>query len=203
MPKDYYSVLDVDRSATRDQIRARFLALARERHPDLYSGDDKQAAEERFQGITEAFNVLFNPERRRLHDMELSQGKAENQAADPEALMKVYLSRGIKAYKERNYAVAAENFDRATLQQPDNSQAWYYMALVCTHNPKWRSRGLKAITKACELDKMNVQYYKTAGKMFHKAGMGIRAERYYRSAIEWGGPDPEIEQAIQELKRNK
>ena len=203
MPKDYYSVLEVARDATRAQIRARFLTLARERHPDLFSGGDKQEAEEHFQGITEAFNILFNPERRRLHDLELAQGQPSNQAADPGQLMRVYLSRGIKAYKERNYAVAAENFDRATLQEPTNAQAWYYMALVCNQNPKWRSRGLKAIAKACEIDTMNAQYHKTAGKMFHKAGMAIRSERYYRSALQWGGPDPEIDEALHDLKRSK
>ena len=68
-------------------------------------GGRSKLAEEAFQGITEAFNVLYNPERRRLHDLELTgpESEAAPQVQDQRQLVKVYLSRGIKAYKERNF----------------------------------------------------------------------------------------------------
>ncbi len=202
MPKDYYAVLAVDRDASRDEIRTRFLALARERHPDLFAGTDKQSAEEEFQGITEAFNILFNPEKRRQHDMELlGPSPQPSQAPDQHDLVRVYMVRGVKAYKEKKYLDAADNFDRATKLDDKNAQAWYYLALTCSHNPRWRKQALSAITQACELDRMNAGYHKLAGKIFKAAGMGIRAERYYRQAIQWGGPDAEIESALEELKK--
>ncbi len=204
MPRDYYSVLEVDRNASRADIRARFLQLARERHPDLFQGEDKAEAEEVFQGITEAFNVLFNPERRRLHDMELqSPDSGPTQGPVPEELAKVYLSRGVKAYKQRQFVQAAENFDRATQQDAKNAQAWYYLALTCSQNPRWRSRGLKAIAEACEIETMNPDYNKLAGRMFAAAGMSIRAERYYRTALQWGDPDPKVEEALQQLEKDR
>lgn len=203
MPKDFYAVLAVDRNSTRDQIRSRFLSLARERHPDLFSGQDKAKAEAEFQGITEAFNVLYNPERRRVHDMELSSRQVKQQAADPSQLMKVYMGRGIKAYREKKYIEAAENFDRATKTEESNAQAWHYLALACSQSPRWRGRALAAIAQACEVDKMNAEYHKLAGRLFTEAGMPLRAEKYLRSALEWGGPDAEVEDQLRKLKKGK
>ena len=73
MPSDYYAVLGVAREAGAGEIRRRFRELARERHPDRFQGEEKARAEREFQALTEAFNVLYDPARRRLHDAELSQ----------------------------------------------------------------------------------------------------------------------------------
>ena len=72
MAKDYYSILSVMRSATPEEIRNRFRQLARERHPDRFQGAERAKAEGDFQEITEAFNMLSNPERRRQIDLELA-----------------------------------------------------------------------------------------------------------------------------------
>lgn len=203
MPKDYYAVLSVDRQATVDEIRARFQELARTKHPDLFQGEDKAQAEAEFQGITEAFNILTNPERRRRHDLELFEPESQTQSMTRTQLARVYLQRGIKAYKEKNYFEAAENFDRATTTEPDNPQAWYYLALTCMQQRRWLSRGMSAIARACEIDKMNAPYHKLAGRLFGQGGMSIRAERYYRQALRWGGEDPEILQALEDLKKSR
>ena len=71
MARDFYTVLAVPRNATEDQIRRRFRELARTRHPDRFRGVEKERAERDFQEITQAFNVLADPERRRRHDQEL------------------------------------------------------------------------------------------------------------------------------------
>ena len=64
-PKDFYAVLEVSRQATPEEIRSRFRQLARERHPDRFQGEAKARAEQEFQLVTEAANVLLNPEKRR------------------------------------------------------------------------------------------------------------------------------------------
>ncbi len=156
-----------------------------------------------FQVITEAFNILYNTERRRLHDLELSQPKLESRPADISQLMRIYMSRGIKAMREKKLVEAAENFDRATKTDDKNAQAWFFLASVCSQNPRWRSRSLTAAAQACELDKMNAEYHKLAGQLCVQSNMPIRAERYFRLALQWGGPDPEIEQALAELKKSK
>lgn len=201
MPESYYAILGVSQNATRKQIRDRFLALARDRHPDRFKGEEKTRAEKEFQAITEAFNVLSNPERRRRHDNELA--RPETQTVDPGQVAKVYLQRGVKAYREKNYLEAAENFDRATREQPANARAWHHLARACSHQRRWLSRAVKAIEKACELDPMNPDYHKVAGKIFEQAGMNTRAAQAYRTALRWGEDDPALAQKADALEGKK
>jgi molecular chaperone DnaJ len=64
--KDYYSVLGVDRKATADEIRRAYRKLARQYHPDRNPGD--KAAEDRFKEISQAHDVLGDPEKRKQYD---------------------------------------------------------------------------------------------------------------------------------------
>src|SRR3954447_20414341 len=124
MARDFYAVLAVPRNATEDQIRQRFRELARTRHPDRFQGTEKVRAESEFQEITQAFNVLIDPERRRHHDLELTRPEPGATGAAPRQRARVYLQRGIKAYKEKNHFEAADSFARATQADPGNAQAW-------------------------------------------------------------------------------
>jgi tetratricopeptide (TPR) repeat protein len=98
---------------------------------------------------------------------------------------------------------AAENFDRATKADPKNAQAWHHLALACSHQQRWQSQGIEAIQQAVGLEKMNVSYLKMAGKLHAAAGMTAEAERYYNEALTWGGEDPAIRQALEDLSKGK
>jgi molecular chaperone DnaJ len=64
--RDYYEVLGVSRGATETEIKKAYRRLARDHHPDVNSHDP--GAEERFKELTEAYEVLSNPESRRAYD---------------------------------------------------------------------------------------------------------------------------------------
>src|SRR3954451_5908526 len=66
MPRDYYEVLGVDRSADEAAIKKSFRRLARELHPDVNAHDPE--AEEKFKEAAEAYEVLSDAERRRTYD---------------------------------------------------------------------------------------------------------------------------------------
>ena len=199
MEKNYYAVLGLPTNATTRQVRERFLEFARTRHPDRYRGGDKQRAEREFQEITEAFNVLSDPRRRRELDARLARPGASS-VQDTSQAAKVYLQRGIRAYREKNFLQAAENFDRATREDPEMAKAWHYLAATARHQKRWLSRARTAITKACELEPMNSDYLKLAGQIFAESGMTARAERYLQEALDWGGDDTEIRAALQQLR---
>jgi len=60
MAKSYFAILGIPPNATVDEIRSAFRRLAKEFHPDYYTGDSK-----RFRDIQEAYAVLGNSRRRR------------------------------------------------------------------------------------------------------------------------------------------
>ncbi|MCS6884645.1 MAG: molecular chaperone DnaJ [Acidobacteriota bacterium] len=64
--KDYYEILGVSRDATAEEIKKAYRRLARKYHPDVNPGD--KAAEEQFKKISEAFEVLGDPEKRKVYD---------------------------------------------------------------------------------------------------------------------------------------
>ncbi len=64
--KDYYTILGVPRNATQDEIKRAYRRLAMQYHPDKNPGNKE--AEEKFKEISEAYQVLSDPEKRALYD---------------------------------------------------------------------------------------------------------------------------------------
>ena len=197
MARDFYTVLAVPRNATEEQIRQRFRELARTRHPDRFQGAEKARAEREFQEITQAFNVLADAERRRKHDVDLV--RPEESVSDPRQLFKIYLQRGVKAYKEKNYLEAASNFDLATQADPKSGQAWHHLAQACSQQRNWLPRAVDAIDRACQIEPMNSGYLKQAGRILALTGQTEKAIQFYRKALQWGDDDATIRQALEAL----
>ena len=64
--RDYFKVLGVDRSADADAVKRAFRKLARQYHPDVNPGD--KSAEAKFKEISEAYEVLSDPDKRRRYE---------------------------------------------------------------------------------------------------------------------------------------
>ncbi|MGH7615785.1 MAG: DnaJ domain-containing protein, partial [Gemmatimonadaceae bacterium] len=63
---DFYKVLGVERTASDDDIKKSYRKLAMTYHPDRNNGSKE--AEERFKEITEAYDVLRDPQKRAAYD---------------------------------------------------------------------------------------------------------------------------------------
>src|SRR5881394_1051146 len=63
---DFYSVLGVERTAADDEIKKAYRKLAMASHPDRNGGSKE--AEEKFKEITEAYDVLRDPQKRAAYD---------------------------------------------------------------------------------------------------------------------------------------
>ncbi|MEA2489361.1 MAG: molecular chaperone DnaJ [Acidobacteriota bacterium] len=203
MKVNYYEVLGVERSASEQEIRDRFRSLAREQHPDRYKGPDKADAERRFQTLTEAVNVLTNAPRRKQHDSEISSGGSGKGPADFAQVARVYLSRGVKAYKEGDMRGAYENFDMAVKHNPQDAKGFHYLALAAARLPGFTKQAVQAIESAVQREPMNMLYLKDAGLLCKRAGLVAKAERYLDEALQWDAENVEVQAALSELRGTK
>jgi curved DNA-binding protein CbpA len=69
---DYYEVLELDRSASAEEIKAAYRRLAMTWHPDRNAGSAE--AEEKFKAISQAYSVLSDEASRRAYDERLASG---------------------------------------------------------------------------------------------------------------------------------
>src|SRR4029450_12680422 len=65
MARDFYEVLGVGRNADQSEIQRAYRKLARQHHPDV---NKDPSAEARFKEISEAYDVLSDPEQRKRCD---------------------------------------------------------------------------------------------------------------------------------------
>ena len=65
--RDYYEVLGVSKGASADEIKKAYRSLAKKYHPDLHP-DNREEAEAKFKEISEAYEVLSDPDKRSRYD---------------------------------------------------------------------------------------------------------------------------------------
>ncbi|HJY97076.1 MAG TPA: DnaJ domain-containing protein, partial [Streptosporangiaceae bacterium] len=92
--RDFYEVLGVPRTATQDEIQKAYRKLARQHHPDV---NKDPGAEDRFKEISEAYDVLSDPQTRRRYDAFGSGFRQVPEDVDPEAFQRSQAGAGTGA----------------------------------------------------------------------------------------------------------
>lgn len=74
--RDFYKILGVSRNANLNQIKKAYRKLAKELHPDQNKEDPK--AQEKFQDLAAAYEVLSDAEKRKIYDRHGEEGVQKN-----------------------------------------------------------------------------------------------------------------------------
>jgi curved DNA-binding protein CbpA len=199
---NFYQVLGVNTSASAEEIRTVYKNLVKNNHPDKFSDPEKKKEAENYvAGLSEAFNTLVDPERRKQYDEELRRvGTQQEPDAVREA--KVYFKNGVAKLGQQDYETAARFFKTAI--HLDKSKAAYHahLALVLSKNRQTVGEAIRCYEEAIRLEPFNPAHYKAAGFLLKQAGMMIRAKKMFENAHKWDAADPVVQKALKELEKD-
>ena len=148
--KDYYSILQIPSEADAEDIKVSFRRLARKYHPDLNPGNPETA--ERFKQISEAYDILSDPTRRRRYDRDRRLGKP-------------------KAQVKRDQKKSRTASPRPQAANPDNQNARdFFLQGMKQSKGKHYQQAVKAYSKAIELDPKFIDAYLKRCEMRYKLG---------------------------------
>lgn len=174
---NYYEVLGVERDASDDEIRSAFRKLIYKYHPDRFQPDNRAKAEERFQSITEAFNVLSRPASREAYDRELSLGTKREVKHDPREIARRLSVKGAQALRDGNLLEAKELLELAINHDGDNARAQYFLGMTLLKMKGREKSALRHLERAIQLENDNLAMKVEAARAFLRAGMSLRASR--------------------------
>ena len=74
---DYYEILEINKGASEEVIKAAYKTLVRKYHPDNY-GTDNGYYQEKLKLLNEAYETLSNPDKRKIYDQNRDDLKDDN-----------------------------------------------------------------------------------------------------------------------------
>jgi len=197
-----YDILGVERDASEAQVRLAFRKLTFKYHPDRFSGDERQKAEERFQEITEAFNVLSRPGSREKYDDELVMGQpgGPGAAMDATEIARRLAAKGSQTMREGRLTEALDEL-KSALDHDDNcSRAHYFMGVGLAKVSGREKDGLRHLERATALDPGNAVMLAEAASVALKVGMKARAQRLAEEALNFDPTNKKATSVMQEAQ---
>lgn len=207
MEQNYYDMLGVTTEASAEDVRRRYVLLAKTYHPDrlqqdLLSTDLKLKANELFQRITQAYETLTSPVRRHQYLQEIRGEKKEdrNQAAEILDAENAF-QRGVVYLNKNNFPAAIKELEKAVSLYQEEPEYLCYLSLAKFKGGKGNTTLLeqakeliqKAIRLNANLDKAHLFH----GYMLKEEGRMREAAKRFERAIQC---NPNCTEALRELR---
>lgn len=119
--RDYYTVLEVDRKASEDDIKKAYKRLARKYHPDV--NPENKEAEDMFKEVSEAYRVLINKDKRRAYD----KGNLGDLMPDDEFTVPGPTNEEIHAYFNGLFGGSFDGKSKGRAKPPGYRYNWGYI----------------------------------------------------------------------------
>jgi tetratricopeptide (TPR) repeat protein len=176
-----YELLEVPADASAEMVKTAYLRLAKQWHPDRYTGDAKAKAEERFRAINEAFNLLKDPARRPPPPPAAAASPSSSSTPAPPAVPP-HERTAEDWFKEAQEMLAQGNQDRALALvqyaiRMEGSRAQFYglqaQLLESTGDLRGASRSLEA---ALRFNAKDVEAMIHLAELYEQQGLKARAQ---------------------------
>jgi curved DNA-binding protein CbpA len=200
-PRTFYEILEVEPLASADQIRTAFRRLARERHPDRFQGAARATAELEFQAITEAYNVLSDPDQRGRYDQTAAASvRKAQQLTNPREVARALLAKAAGLANAGQAGEAREYFAQAVAHDPESAKGHHLYGLFLAKQAGGLEEALRQIDQAVRLEQNDVRILLDASKLFARAKMFARATRFAQQALQLSPGDPAVESWLEQLR---
>ena len=170
--KDPYSILGVSPSATDDEIKEAYRALARKYHPDNYTDDNplKDLANEKMQEINEAYDEILK--------MRANAKKGESSSSGGQT----GTGSAYGIYYEIRQKINARRFaeaERMIAEIPISNRGaeWHYLNSVLLMKRGYVNDAMRELEMACSMDPSNMEYQR-AKQMFNQGAQGYGSAYY-------------------------
>ncbi|MBK8726506.1 MAG: DnaJ domain-containing protein [Holophagaceae bacterium] len=183
-----FEILELLPGASMEEIKAAYHRLAKQWHPDRFSGDQKAAAEDRFRLLSESFNALKDPDKRRAFEDQF--GKQTTASAAPEPKRTAIPERTADDwFGEAKDSLTHGDLERAMglIQYAIRLDAGkppfhVLMADIIEKTTGNRRAMIRSLETAAKLEPKNVDTQLRLADLFRAEGMQARAERLLQSA---------------------
>jgi curved DNA-binding protein CbpA len=176
---DYYQILRISKQSSVVEIKRAFRRLARQFHPDLHPNNPEAAAQ--FKQISEAYEILGDPERRSHYDTRFTDTPAEPEPAPAKSYATLYRQATDKLTR-LEYRDAIADFTRAIALSPESLEA--YLGRCKAYDGIKNDRAvLDDCFQILQRDPKSVQAYLYQGQARLRLGYGESAVDAYTQAI--------------------
>jgi CheY-like chemotaxis protein/curved DNA-binding protein CbpA len=203
---DYFGILGVKATASREDVKRAYFTLAREYHPDRQyhsaSAELRSLAQQLYELIALAHDTLADPAERARYLESLKNGPPPPRE-EPEDVGKILAAegkfqRGEELMRQRNYTEAHRLFLEAIAQYSEEGEfhAWAGWSLFQA-DPERAPEALKFIEEAIARNPKLDKSYLFLGYIHKANGRPDKAEKQFEKAIQ---SNPDCTEALRELR---
>ncbi|BAI81105.1 hypothetical protein DEFDS_1649 [Deferribacter desulfuricans SSM1] len=189
----YLKILGLDSTATKNDIKRRYLELVKKYHPDVNDGKSDQ-----FVAISKAYNYLIkNKDSDKAPDIEeIFNEKKENYKQIARKLYAV----GVKYFREGDVNNALNAFEEA--YRKDNNPKYKKWIVKCLLlKPRRLFDAKELCLELIREEPWDPENYVLLGDVYYKREIYKVANQYYKKAIEHGYPKEALKDKIVDMKK--
>ncbi|HXC16564.1 MAG TPA: DnaJ domain-containing protein [Holophagaceae bacterium] len=179
-----YELLEVAPNATAEEIKAAYLRLAKQWHPDRFTGAEKAGAEKRFRELNEAYTAVKDPSRRASVPLPSKAVKAQETPSGPalqERSAKDWYAEAKSAF-DQNDAGRALALVQYAIRQDNRQGEFYVLQGQALERMGDARKALKSYESALVFNPKDADTLIRMADLYSAEGMKARAEASIQAA---------------------
>jgi len=198
---DYYKILDVTSSASKEEIKKSYFHLARRYHPDIFgqelSSDVRDKIDEVFAAITKAYHTLNDEAKRTDYDSRRETISREDRK-DMTKTAETKFRQGKTLYDRAMYEDSVTLLEEATRLMPEKANYFLLLAMAEVKIQAFHKRAEQHFLRSIKLDSWNPEGHVGLGLLYKSEGLAVKARKQFERALK---VDPDHPIAQKEMSR--